>query len=93
MKKKVNQGFQCLVGLVVGDQLVKRGGLSHLEQDRLGWTPRPRAHVAEVAGVRALALAAAVHAHPHRHAFGTGVQQAGDVCWVGQGPGRLVTLL
>ena len=86
-------GSSHLVSLVIGDELVDGRGLGDVEQDRLSGTCGPRAHVAEVAGQRALALAAAVHAHPRRHALGTRVQQAGNVGRVGERAGLLVALL
>lgn len=82
-----------LVGLVAVDQFVDWRGFSDIEQHRFCRTCRPRAHVAEVAGQRALALAAAVHAHPRRHALGTRVQQAGNVCWVSKRAWLFVPLL
>lgn len=85
-----------LVGLVVGHQLVDGRGLGDLQQDGLRLLPalrRPRAHVTQVTGARALALTGAVHAHAGRHAFGARVQQAGDVGRVGERPRLLVALL
>lgn len=85
-----------LIGLVVGHQLVDGRGLCDAQKHRFRLLPPLRcsgAHVAEVAGARALALAAAFHAHAGCHALGARVQQAGDVGWVGQRPGLLVPLL
>lgn len=85
-----------LVGLVVGHQFVDGRGLGDLQEHGLRLLPplgRSGAHVAQVAGARALALAGAFHAHPRRHALGTSVQQTGDVGRVGQGPGLFVPLL
>lgn len=85
-----------LVGLVIGHQLVDGRGLGDLKQDGLGLLPalrRPRTHVTQVAGARALALTGAVHAHAGRHALGARVQQAGDVGRVGERPRLFVALL
>lgn len=85
-----------LVGLVVGHQFVDGRRLGDLQQHRLRLLPpagRPRAHVAQVAGARALALAGTFHTHAGRHALGSRVQQTGNVCWVGQRPRLFVALL
>lgn len=85
--------YRYLVGVVAVDQIVDWRGFRDVEQHRLCRTCRPRAHVAEVTGQRALALTAAVHAHPCRHALGTRVQQAGNVCWVSERAWFFVPLL
>lgn len=85
-----------LIGLVVRHQLVDGRGLCDPQEHGFRLLPplrRSGAHVAEVAGARALALAGAFHADPGRHALGASVQQTGDVCRVGQSPGLFVPLL
>lgn len=65
-----------LIGLIVGHQFIDGSSLGDLQQDGLGLLPplcRPRAHVAEVTGARALALAGAVHADAGCHALCTRV--------------------